>query len=362
MNINKTIFKEISTYLDIHDCDSNKMKEFLFPEKPNCNIVLRYLLKNDNERLFLQRQKNAIKIIEDIMRPHGKEGLPHALTELARVEYGIRSLQPRLRDHVVHALLTFNLGLYIKDFLFKQSNFYGNNFQWKLASLFHDIGYPVQVANDLIKPFAENINKIKADNGIKSPNINFKIVPEGIDSLTNNINSLDLIQKCLDKWELQIDAELEYKQMIKSGKICHGMLSALVVIYLIDHLYQKNNPSRKYEYMEIQKVNWNQGNFDREIIPACSAIFIHNLPSRCFEEEKIDQIKAPIAYLLKLSDSLQEWERPLLGNETGYSVSNFDFKVDANQLTLIANIPDERKIKIRKEISSTLVNPNVLIQ
>ena len=99
---------------------------------------------------FQERQRLAIKIIEDIITTHGKKNLLRCVTELARVEYNIRELQPWVRDHVVHALLSFILGININEKFLNSSVDY---FQWKLAGLLHDVGYPVQIAKDILKPF-----------------------------------------------------------------------------------------------------------------------------------------------------------------------------------------------------------------
>ena len=151
--------------------------------------------------------------------------------------------------------------------------------------------------------------------------------------------------------------------MIASGDICHGMISSLAILYVIDLMYQKYNPKRKYSdiYGVRSNINWNQTYFERDVISACSAIYIHNLPNRCFADAKIDCSKAPVAFLLKLSDCLQEWERPSLTNPKGFSAAQFDIKIDNDQLIFHADISDDKKKKIKDEISSSLVAQDVQI-
>jgi len=90
MNINQTLLTAIQPYLDEYDCFAQELNPFLTERKP-----------------FLTRQQEAIQIIEGIMTQHGKKELLGHLTELARVEQGIGQLEPWVRDHVVHALLSF---------------------------------------------------------------------------------------------------------------------------------------------------------------------------------------------------------------------------------------------------------------
>lgn len=347
MNINATLFNKIAPYLYSYDCDQFEIGHFLTTHAP-----------------FLQRQREAIQIIEGIMTVHGKKELLRHITELARVEHGIRELEPWVRDHVVHALLSFVLGIYInEEFIRPLCGAPVNDFQWKLAGLFHDVGYPAQVSKEILRPFAAKINEIKKTLSVSAPDVYFKVVPVGLENLTNGLNSFALIQEHLNKWELPINVKQEYNRIIDSGEICHGIISSLAILYVIDLMYQKYNPKREYVdiYAINTNINWNQTYFERDVISACSAIYIHNLPSRCFVNAKIDRSKAPVAFLLKLSDCLQEWERPSLMNPTGFSPTQFDIGIDNGQLILHADVPVDRKDKIREEISLCLASPDLQI-
>lgn len=345
MDINITLFNEIRDVLCNYDCESEKIEHFLLARAS-----------------FLDRQSEAINIIKGIMTVHRKQELLSCVAELARIEHGIRELEPWARDHVVHALLSFLLGIYINKEFLSLEDISVNDFQWKLAGLFHDVGYPTQIAkNAMLRPFAAKINEIKNSLGIRAPDIYFKIVPVGIESLRNDVNSFDLIQSKLNEWDLRINARKEYKHMIDSGSICHGMISALAVLYVIDLMYQKHNPKREYRDICKDNINFNQKYFVTDVVSACAVIYIHNLPSRCFANAKIDRSKAPLAFLLKLSDCLQEWERPSLKNLEGYQATKFDIQVIDGKLTFHSDIPDENKNKIRKEISCFLVGSDILV-
>lgn len=345
MDINTLLFNEIHDILYGYDCRDDQIKHFLTAPIS-----------------FDERQKEAIKIIEGIMTVHGKKDLLSCVAELARIEHGIRELEPWARDHVVHALLSFLLGIYIQNKFFALKGISVNEFQWKLAGLFHDVGYPVQIAKDaMLSRFAKKINDIKDTIGVPSPDIHFKIVPVGLEKLKNNINSFELIQAKINEWGLQINPMKEYKRMTDSGNICHGMISALAVLYLIDLMYQKNNPKRERRDIYKHNINFNQVHFETDVVSACAAIFIHNLPDNCFENTKIDCSKAPLAFLLKLSDCLQEWERPSRINPEGFHADKFDIQVIKGKLIFHSDISDKDKDKIRKEISSSLIASDVLI-
>lgn len=307
---------------------------------------------------FIVRRQKAINLIETMMTLHGKQELLKHLAELARIEHGIREIEPGLRDHVVHALLTFILGVYVKE----KFSLPITNFQWKLAGLFHDIAYPVQISNDILRSYTARVNEIKNQIGNLSPDIRFRIVPGNFAALHNNKNSFDLIQENLNNWHLDINARVEYNQMIENGFICHGILSALTLLYIVDLMYQINNPERLYidTYSNNSNINWNQINFENEVVPACSAIFIHNLNINRFSNSKINPTLAPLPFLLRLCDVLQEWERPSLNNITG--ISNLDFDIKFENDVIVFQVRDSSIAeKILNDLNRTICTDRIMI-
>jgi len=339
-------FSDLSNYI-LHDYTRCS---FDSPVREN---LINFLKDNPD---FESRQSLAIEIITEIMKPHGKDALCGNITELARIEYGIRELDPKHRDHVVHAVLTYLLGIYINENFFISNQFREiDPFQWKITGLFHDIGYPLQIANRLIQPYLKQINYLKRQIDPDSDQIAASISIIGLEKLTNEQNGLDLIQNQLDKWNLEINAKNEYDNMIESGIICHGIISSLTLLNYIDLFYQECNPERVRRFTPDPKsgADCNQEYFEKDIVAACSAIFLHNLPKDSFSETKIC-LSAPLPFLLKLSDILQEWERPSLENERGYPSEDFDIAIEGKKLIVTANIPEDRKQKMKEEIDSSL--------
>jgi hypothetical protein len=347
-NINTTLLENIRKHLRSYNCDERKLEHFLLSPQD-----------------FLDRQAEAIDVIRGAMTVHGKPELLPYVVELARVEYGIGELEPWVRDHVVHAVLSFVLGIYINErFLRLRAGIHVDRFQWKVAGLLHDVGYPLQIAKDISKAFEAKMNEIRRELGAASPDVRFQIVPIGLDILSNGPNSFELIQSRLDEWELRVDAREEYSSRIESGQICHGMISALAILQVIDLMYQKANPERKHEdiyYPENSNINWNQTYFEEDVVSACSAIYIHNLPTSCFSEARIDHRLAPVAFLLKLSDCLQQWERPSAEIKNGLLATQFGIEVGDDRLIFHANMPDEKREQILQELHSCLADPHVEI-
>lgn len=344
MNINCTLLDEVTPYMYDYSCLKHEIEHFL-----------------SGQLSFLERQEEAVNIMSAILATHGKEALLGCLAELAIVETKIRELEPWVRDHVVHSLLTYILGIFLNEKFIKPSiGILVNHFQWKLTGLLHDVGYPIEIAKNVMKPFGTTLNKLRRKFGVREL-LTFTIMPLQLEKLTNGKNGLHLIQKQLESWGLSIDATREYSIMIRAGKICHGIISSLAVLNVIDAMYQHYNPERKYESICTRRNNldWNQKYFDEDIIPACSAIFIHNLPSRCFSKSRIDPVKAPLPFLLKLCDCLQEWERPSFERQTGLPAYLFDIQIRDRKILFWANVHNKEKDKMRESISSCLITQNV---
>jgi predicted hydrolase (HD superfamily) len=43
-----------------------------------------------------------------------------------------------------------------------------DEFQWELAGMFHDIAYPIDIAKDIMKPYADKINEITRNLGARA--------------------------------------------------------------------------------------------------------------------------------------------------------------------------------------------------
>ena len=134
------------------------------------------------------------------------------------------------------------------------------------------------------------------------------------------------------------------------------MLSALTIIFLIDRMYHKNNPRRKYG----TGTGWDETYFDNDIIPACSAIYLHNMKKpELFSPKKINPCDAPVAFLLKLCDSLQEWDRPKNEFDRGFRSTEFNIEIETKndgrrKIIYYTNIDECIRYDINKIIKLTL--------
>jgi hypothetical protein len=356
MGLKGTIFNTVSNHVE--DCGFHDFEEREYFIKQLRNFFRLTPAIFRKGKMYEKRQTDAIKLIKMMLSKNDKESLTPHIVRLSEIEKSIKELEPWSRDHVVHALNTFLLGIYIsKEFLTPRFARDINSFPWKICGLLHDIGYPLQIgAQSLINPFFKTINDLKHEAGSNRPDISVNMNFANLTTLCNNQNSFRLIQACITDWGLQIDAHDEFQRMIAGNKICHGIMSALTVLYVIDFLYDLYNPERINGYFPgPNNSTFDQYFFDYEVVPACAAIYIHNLPARCFNVQKIDPIQAPLAYLLKLSDTLQEWERPFKDNLWGLNAKHFKVNVENGCLNFFTDLI-ESKDRILRDINDTL-NP-----
>lgn len=344
MNINETLIDRTASALHRYGVSPSDLRQVLIDEVD-----------------FGERQGRAIDFIKGVLADHGKGRLWAYVTRLAEVESGIKQLNPRQRDHVVHAVRVFVLGVYLNEF------FLGRNavdpLQWKIAGLTHDVGYPLQIAARVGSPFCDELNSISKDLGIDIPPVEYQ-VPRilGLDRLAGWRSGLQLIQDQLDRWRVGIHAREVYAERTGRNKVCHGVVSALTVLKVIDMSYAKENSRRKGRDLNVGDVDWDRAWFDDHVVPACTAIFLHNLEARRLAGTPVRADQAPVAFLLRLADTLQEWERPSEREPHGHSPDLFDIDVSGDTLVFTADIAKGIRRDLKVALDHTLTDHNVRIR
>lgn len=279
------------------------------------------------------------------MMTQGSKNFIDLLDVLKSYEENAATLIDKQRDHYVHSVNVFALGLAIyaqnKNFRAIIEEDYKRNsknnekystsreeflFKWGIASLCHDVGYPVEITNNQIKKFIKLVSDVdgtnkSADpyiafkdfdvlNGIPSISIDSSVISEledidpykSIDLLSHNMHSrlgtdLETTKKYLSEF-------LSYMQ--KSGFVDHGFYSSLILLKWYGHMLQVSGISSDVLY--------------NEIVDAAGAILLHNYYKNVLMREPFSLMaltpdKHPMAYLLILCDELQEWNREAYGIE-----------------------------------------------
>ncbi len=236
-------------------------------------------------------------------------------------EYHSGELLTKHRDHYSHSVYVFALGLaiYANDKKFAQiyDGFYKtengcSHFlkYWGVTSLFHDIGYPFQLAYEQIKAYTRELwgDDKNFCEGKDNPYVSY-----------DNMNKLVNLQKSVEK---------------RCGYVLpHKNVNALFACSLADRLnYDLGETysalSRRFkkqsEYMDhayfsalilFKQIVVSGVEITRDVLDALTAILLHNSLNRYgLKTARPHQpSEHPLAYLLVLCDELQNWDRTAFG-------------------------------------------------
>lgn len=272
------------------------------------------------------------------------------LDVLKNYEENAAVLINKQRDHYIHSVNVFILGLCVyagneryrkafhKTVMDKAAYPYSYDtrheeffYRWGLASLFHDVGYPVEIVGRQVNEFIDFTTRVvKAEKKV-NVELNFERfeelnqIPEIIpkrqftkcyheyyeDSVyIDMLKPVDLLAHklhtalCVDLKTAKFALDDFVNVMGRFGFIDHGYFSAIIVL-------------KWYGYL-IQCANYKPEYFFWPVLDSASAILLHNcyknmMMKKPFGLGPLSPETHPIAYLLILCDELQEWNRTAYG-------------------------------------------------
>lgn len=322
------------------------------------------------------------------------------LDMLSAYEERAATLINKQRDHFIHSLNVFILGICIYtqnakyQVIFKKSVLHENKydekyktdheeffFRWGLASLFHDVGYPVEIIGRQIEKFLQFATDADHDSkkGVIKAHLEFEnfrrlnsiaeVIPkkEFISEFYNQNESsvyIDLLQPIdllAQKIHLTLDIPVEdiknkldtfTADMGKYGFIDHGFYSAIIVLKWYGYLIQitGQNPMRFYD----------------AIVDSACAILLHNYYRNVIQKQfrcgPLNAERYPIAYLLMFCDEMQEWNRAGYGiiekfrTQVSYAKIEIDNEIFKITYLTERGILKDKFIDDKKELFNSLLN------
>ncbi|NCB42643.1 MAG: hypothetical protein EOM59_08490 [Clostridia bacterium] len=327
------------------------------------------------------------------------------LDVLKSYEENAATLIAKQRDHYVHSVNVFILGLcvYARNRSFREAfdttnmdkSIYPYSYdtkheeffyRWGLASLFHDVGYPVEIIGKQISSFIAFASEVDGSAKVKSHlefdnfqqlNSVAEVLPkreftrdycEKYDSCVyvDLLKPIDLLAHklhlslALDLKDIKSSLDSFVGTMSQNGFIDHGYYSAIIVL-------------KWYGYL-IQSCRYNPAYFFYPILDSASAILLHNYYKNAimkppFSKERLSPKSHPIAYLLILCDELQEWNREAYGSadrkcvhadEAAVAVSDQDLKVTyiAEKGVLPEKLTKEKELMLRNLLDIDALFPD----
>ena len=290
------------------------------------------------------------------------------LDVLSAYEERAATLIEKQRDHYIHSVNVFILGIciYGRNVHFRDAfeNAVKNEdtaadhfpstreeffFRWGLASLFHDVGYPVEIIGRQIESFLkfatdadhdDKRGKIRAHlefDNFRRLNSIAEVVPKrefisGFYAQNESSVYIDLLQPIdllAQKIHIALGIPIEdiknkldtfTGDMARFGFIDHGFYSAIIVL-------------KWYGYL-IQVTDGNPLRFYTAIVDSAGAILLHNYYRNVLQKQfgcgPLDARAYPIAYLLMFCDEMQEWNRAGYGTIEKYrtQVAHANIRID----------------------------------
>ncbi len=344
-------------------------------DKDKLHFYKEYIASASMEFLDDENNDNAYAVYSFFLDSYrinisGDRSFIDLLDVLKKYEENAATLSDKQRDHYIHSVNVFLLGLgiyglnksfrksfeqYLSDInknirIFETINeeFF---FRWGMASLFHDIGYPVEIVYNQINKFIRfvsggdekgrayagpflgyfNFDKINSIDNFNPENF---IMPEYIKP-KSEISDLNIAKPTeLLAINLSYSLNLDFKlikqtankfleTMKKFRFVDHGFYSALIVLKWYGELTQKKHRTDEIMYSHI--------------LDSAASIFLHNAYKNVFMKEpyslnKLHPETQPIAYLLILCDEAQEWNRQAYGEITKRLIL-----VDSSKLDICEN-------------------------
>ena len=304
-------------------------------------------------------------------------------------------LVEKQRDHFIHSVNVFVLGLaiyssnkryreefkrYIKKSPYKK--FYKTAdgqisneeflYRWGIASLFHDIGYPVEIIGKQLSKFVNDgsqsiSDKYKVNTAVNFRNFNelnsivkidpkFPVIYRKDYPETNFINlykptdimahqiftdlyvgigktikDFDAKSEYLKKLIIHLNNFVDY--MAENNFIDHGFFSSIFVLNsyaAIMQKYYQNQKHEKYAYFFYPVAN------------SATSILLHNyyrgtLQNDDFKLGKLKPNQNPLAFLLIFCDELQEWNRKPIGIKDKEKNHVNDIKINISKDDITVN-------------------------
>jgi hypothetical protein len=316
-----------------------------------------YLAQSAYEFLLAESKDTAFHVYEiffgtyRIMLEGAKNPFIDLLDTLRSYEERAATLIEKQRDHFVHSVNVFILGLAIyaankpyreafSDSLMDtvrcpenlptaREEFF---FRWGLAALFHDVGYPVEIISNQLMRFLKFVTDADHDStlGDVKAHLEFdnfrrfnsvaEVVPkkEFIRTFYDEDDSsvyIDLLQPIdllaqrihqtigIPMIAIKNKLDLYHAEMAKKGFVDHGYYSAIIVL-------------KWYGYL-IQTTDEEPLRFYHAIVDSACAILLHNYYDKTlidtFQLAPLRACQNPIAYLLMFCDEMQDWNREAYG-------------------------------------------------
>mgnify|MGYP000860491570 FL=1 len=289
----------------------------------------------------------------EIFKPFGAgyDSTGLLLELLSEHESNASSLLMKHRDHYSHSVYVFLIGLaiyknhtgfrttYNTKFGFTEGKEAACHFLefWGLASLFHDIGYPFEIAHQQMKAYVCKLDKSCNDDYGFAPYVSYRNMDEFSISRLGDLNDMyarAIIERLSESYLSRTEIEPYYaehclRKTLKDRAI-HENPDEKDYLYM-DHAYFSGLMMAKTFLARHKEID-SFGKLPVPLLDAFCAIILHNtlfkftIRSFLHTREPLRLSDGqPLSYLLMLCDELQCWDRASYGQNSRSGIYAFDF-------------------------------------
>jgi len=293
----------------------------------NQNRLSGYGLSITDVQIFLEsstveeRSRQAKLLFRQVIHSLHNDAMEKYYDQLVKYENALHFIFDYHRDHSVHIILCYLLGICINERILANDSKHVSTVQWIIACLFHDIGYPLQLIYDSLVAMRDEYGW--------SPDL--QLTPKR-NKIFDKKGPIGLLTDYYKRWNLHFRSRTEYQFAADEKRICHGMISAFTVLEQLATIY--NSLGYDDDYYRIN------------VVPSCAAIFLHNLHPLRYKGNKLTgNHGSQVALLLKIVDEFQDWWRPSAKYPDGYDASKYRLQLTSNTCNFIVTDAD-RFLKI----------------
>ncbi len=292
----------------------------------------------------------------EIFKPFGTgyDSTGLLLELLSEHESNASSLLMKHRDHYSHSVYVFLIGLviyknlssfrtaYNSKYGFKDSKEASCHFleYWGLTSLFHDVGYPFEIAHQQMKSYVCKLDSNNNDAFGFSPYVSYRNVDEFALSRLGDLNDFyakAIIERLCEGYLSHTDIEPYYAehqlQKALKDRAIHENPTEKDYLYM-DHAYFSGLIMAK-TYLKRHKEIDRYEMLPPAVLDALCAIILHNslfkftMRSFLHTQEPLRLSDGqPLCYLLMFCDELQCWDRTSYGQNSRNGIYAFDFDLE----------------------------------
>lgn len=292
----------------------------------------------------------------EIFKPFGAgyDSTGLLLELLSEYESNASSLLMKHRDHYSHSVYVFLIGLaiyknhagvraaYNAKYGFKDGKEAACHFLefWGLTSLFHDTGYPFEIAHQQMKAYVCKMDKSNNDAYGFAPYVSYRNMDEFAISRLGDLNDLyakAIIERLRESYLYRTEVEPYYAEYCLNKSLkdraIHENPAEKDYLYM-DHAYFSGLMIAK-TYLARHKRIDSYEKLPPAVLDAFCAILLHNslfkftMRSFLHTQEPLRLSDGqPLAYLLMLCDEMQCWDRTSYGQNSRSGIYAFDFDMD----------------------------------